>query len=131
MVYNELRKYLRAPPVVIGYLSRQSKHEGIKAQLYVLGYRLHYLPVLEATANDNQDRTRIDCLFLKDGKPVCGIEVDYSIKAASIRKLLQLDADVEKIIVSYGREAALSKAVYRHKAHLRDIKHFLLHPQSL
>ena len=128
MVFESLRGNLRSPPIIIGYLSRQSTHEGIKAQLYVLGYRLHFVPILEANGNNNQDRTRIDCLFIKDGHPICGIEVDYSIKAASIRKLLQLGADVEKIIISYGRQAACSKAVYRHRSHLQDIKHFLLHP---
>ena len=127
MILDDLRNNLRIPTLIKGYLSRQSKHEAIKAQLYILGYRLHFVPILEANGNKNQDKTRIDCLFLKDGNPVCGIEVDYSIKAKSIYKLLQLGSNVEKIIISYGREAACSKAVYRHKKHLKGIEHFLLH----
>jgi len=127
MVIDSLRQYIRIPPCILGYSSRLSKHEAIKAQLYVLAYRLKYTPVLESTPNNSHDLTRIDCLFLKDGKPVCGIEVDYSIKAKSISKLLQLGDGVEKIIISYGRLASCSKAVYRHKSHLKDIKHFILH----
>ncbi len=127
MVFENLRGYLRSPPLIHDYLSRLSKHEAIKAQLYVLGYKLHFIPILEANVNNKQDFTRIDCLFLKNGQPVCGIEVDYSIKAKSIQKLLQLGSGVEKIIISYGREAACSKAIYRHKAHLQDIKNFILH----
>jgi len=127
MVRDKLRAHLRTPVVLEGYSSRQSTHEAIKAQLYVLGYRLGLVPILEASGNNHADRTRIDCLLCKSGQPICGIEVDYSIKAASIRKLLQLGTDVEKIIISYGRQAARSKAVYRHKTHLKDIKHFILY----
>ncbi len=128
MIYDSLRGYLRTPTIVPNYSSGQSTHEAIKAQLYVLGYRLGFTPILEGNGNDHKDNTRIDCLILKDRKPICGIEIDYSIKAASIRKLCQLAPGVEKIIISYGSEAARSKAIYRHKQHLKDIKHFILYP---
>ena len=84
MIYEKLREHLRAPILVKDYLSRLSTHEAIKAQLYVLGYRFHLLPILEANVNNHEDTTRIDCLFLQNGLPVCGIEGDYSIKRKSI-----------------------------------------------
>ena len=128
MIYEELENHLRQPDWIEGYFSRASTHEGIKAQLYILSYQLHLIPILEGNGNNQKDRTRIDCLFFKDDQLICGIEIDYSIKRASIHKLLQLGFGVEKIIISYGREAACSKAIYRHKAHLGDIKQFILHP---
>ena len=128
MIFEQLRENLRTPYIPSGFSSRLSMHEAIKAQLYVLGFRLHLIPVLEASCNHNADLSRIDCLFLNGNNVICGIEVDYSIKAKSIKKLCQFESEVEKIIISYGREAARSKAVYRHKEHLVDIKHFILYP---
>lgn len=128
MVYEHLREYLRTPVWVPGYATKLTTHEGIKAQLYILGFRLHLVPILEGNGNNGQDRTRIDCLLLKDRKAICAIEIDYSIKGASIRKLHSLGLGVEKIIISYGKQAAREKAIYRHKEHLRDIKQFFLYP---
>ena len=127
MIFESLRNHIRVPVWKPNYSSKLSTHEAVKAQLYVLGYRLHLTPILEANGNNNKDRTRIDCLFLKDEQLVCGIEVDYSIKKRSIQKLSQLGSSVEKIIISYGKEVACSKAVYRHKSHLGDIKQFFLY----
>jgi hypothetical protein len=107
---------------------KQSTHEAIKAQLYVLGFRLGYISVLEANGTNGKDRKRIDCVFVKNGKIACAIEIDNSLKVNSINKLHQLSDDVEKIIISYGRQAARSKAIYRHKDKLNGIKHFILYP---
>jgi len=130
MVFEKLRNHLKIPYLVNGYLSRRSTHEALKAQLYVLGFKLSCIPILEANLNDNKDKTRMDCLFVKNGNPVCGIEIDYSLNVKSIFKLLQLGSDVEKIIISYGRKAARRKAVYRHKGHLQDIKNYILYSEE-
>jgi hypothetical protein len=128
MVYEQLRQYLRTPVIVQWVSMKQSTHEAIKAQLYVLGFRLGYISVLEANGNNGKDRKRIDCAFVKNGKIACAIEIDNSLKMNSINKLHQLSDDVEKIIISYGRQAARSKALYRHKDKLNGIKHFILYP---
>lgn len=125
MIFEKLGKYVRQPVCVTGFSSRLSIHEAIKAQLYVLGYRLHYLPILEATT-DTTTLNRIDCIYVKNIAIICAIEIDYSIKRKSIDKLLKLSPGVEKIIISYGRRESAWRAVSRHRNSLSEIKHYIL-----
>ena len=122
MIYEKLAGYLRKPYEDDIYSSRLSTHEAIKAQLYVLGYKEGLKPVLEANCDG-----RIDCIYLRGSEPVCGLEVDYSIKKKSIRKLNRLPGDYcEKIIVSYGPIAVLWRAKSRNRGTFNNIRIFKL-----
>ena len=124
MVYEQLNGYIRQPAFIQGLTSRLSIHEAIKSQLYVLGYRLGYLPILEAST-DKIGQKRHDCVFVSGETVVCAFEIDYSIKLKSIQKLNTLGAGVEKIIISYGRNDAISKAKFRHAAEA-GFKHYVI-----
>lgn len=78
-------------------------HEAIKAQLYVLAYKLQYIPILEARVVVSAERDgRIDCLFVKyDSTPACAIEVESSVRTKSVTKLIALRDVEERIIISF------------------------------
>jgi len=121
MIYEKLGSYLRKVYVDGFYSSRISIHEGIKAQVYVLGYRELLHPILEADVKIG----RIDCIFLKGDTPVCAIEVDNSIKQKSIEKLKSLPESTEKIIIAYcSSDSTYNKALSRHKGNLNGIRVF-------
>jgi hypothetical protein len=104
-VFAELSGYLRVPFYSGVFSSRQTTHDGIKLQLYVLGYRLGYIPILEAVIDlGNESRSgRMDCLFLdRSRNVVCGIEIDASYRKKSVAKLRALPWDAEKIIIAFG-----------------------------
>lgn len=101
-VFEQLPSRLRFPVYSMSYSSSQSIHEAIKAQLYVMGFALHYQPILEATIGLPARGGRIDCVFLDRGEAVCGFEVDSADRKKSIDKLCALPRDAEKIIISFG-----------------------------
>ncbi len=122
MFYELLGEHLRKVYTDDLYSSRRSIHEGLKAQLYVTGYRAGLKPILEARVKDGF----IDCLLL-DGKgnTVVAIEVDHGIKKKSIKKLNSLSQDVEKILVSYCADKfTYYRAKTRRKSELGSIKVF-------
>lgn len=121
MIYEKLDSYLREVYTDELYTSRISIHEALKAQLYVFGFREKLLPILEADVKIG----RIDCLLLRGKKPICAIEIDYSIKQRSIEKLRLLPRDTEKIILSYcSANSTYRRALSRHKGDLDDIRIF-------
>lgn len=106
---------LRRPFYDPSWSTRHSSHEAVKAQLYVLGFRWGYLPVLEARALGRLENGRIDCMFLdaQSRDVVCAIEVDGSAREKSLVKLLALGDGIEKIIVSFGSASSWRKMVER------------------
>jgi len=131
-VYEELTGSLREPFYCSPYSNPSSKRCAIKAQLYVLGWKLGFRPVLDARVYVDFRDDQIDCLFL-DVAPrvpriVCGFEVSATAQQKSLDRLLTLWEDAEKIIISFGQDAAWRKMESRRKSFLRpdieDIKLF-------
>jgi hypothetical protein len=111
-VYDELGQYLRIPYYSPDYSSRNSRHEALKAQLYVLGFRLGYRPVLESRIKFDGKHCCVDCLFVTtQGAAVCGIEIDRGAKDKSLAKLRSLPSGVEKIILSFGSDDSWRRGV--------------------
>ncbi len=130
MVIDEIVSYLRNVYLFERYSTRLSLHEGVKAQLYVLGFKLHLQPIMEARVGIGMKR--VDCLFLdKENNPVCAIEIDGSIKLNSIKKLRSLPDAVEKIVISTGKLGAHQKAYYRNKQLLTNINLFHIQSKSI
>lgn len=118
----ELGDYLRNPPIIKGVSTDAAYHEGLKAQLYVYGFKEGYWPVLEATPEGFDKRRRIDCVFCdkKTKKIIVAIELDRYIKKRSLEKLISLDSSIQKIIVSYGRR---NNAYYKARQRTKDLRY--------
>ena len=115
-VYETLAGYLRPPYYHPVYSSRHSRHEAIKAQLYVLGFKLGYLSVLEAAVCGDVRNGEIDCLFVNKydvNRVVCAFEIDGSLRDKSSVKLLTLPEHTEKIVISFGSPSSWDKMVSR------------------
>jgi hypothetical protein len=115
-VYESLESYLRSPYYNPVYSSRHSRHEAIKAQLYVLGFKLGYLSILEASICGDVRNGRIDCIFVDRGdvnRVVCAFEIDGSLRDKSSVKLLTLPEYTEKIVISFGSVSSWDKMVSR------------------
>lgn len=129
-VYDELANYLRTPYYNKALSSRHSAHESVKAQLYVLGFKLGYRSVLEASVCNNARFGRIDCVFVdRNERIVCGIEIDGTVRGKSVAKLFTLPAVAEKIVIAFGTESAWEKMERRtgnDTMHLGDVKFFRL-----
>lgn len=130
-IYDELAGYLRTPFYSKAYSSRHSAHESVKAQLYVLGFKLGYRSILEAAVCGSVRIGQIDCIFVDGaGRVVCGIEVDGTVRSKSVAKLYTLPADAEKIVVAFGSDAAWGKMECRtgnDTMRFGDVRFFRLH----
>jgi len=109
-VFAELSSYLRKPYYVPSLSSRHSAHESVKAQLYVLGFKLGYRSVLEAKVCGSVRTGQIDCVYVdRLDNVVCAFEVDGSVRSRSVAKLFTLGPDVEKIVISFGTDDSWRK----------------------
>lgn len=88
------------------YGSTNSYHEIIKAKLCFIGIDEGLIAIPETEVDDPSSRSGkgyVDVVWFVDGYgPVCGFEIDCTIKKNSIRKLNKLH-DANKVIVSMGR----------------------------
>lgn len=112
-VFDKLGDYLRRPYYNPSFSSRQSGHEAVKSQLYVLAFKLGYRPILEAKVSGSPRNGRIDCVFVDalTRRVVCAFEVDGAVREKSLVKMLSLGEDVEKIVISFGSPDSWRKMV--------------------
>lgn len=100
-LYNFLKSRL-IPPKQTPFSCRNSIHDDIKCQLYLLAKELYLLPIPEGKWS-NLTKTRIDMLWIKDSEIYSAFEIDYSIKKNSIFKLTSIKAK-NKFVISIARK---------------------------
>jgi hypothetical protein len=121
MLAEELKEYLRTPPVVKKVATELSYHEGLKAQLYIFGFKHGYYPVLEASPTEIGTK-KISCAFCtKEGQVVIAIELNKYPRKESVIKLRMLPGATERIVVAYGgRKNSYVKAMLRREGELTE-----------
>jgi hypothetical protein len=114
MLADDLKTYLRTPPVVKHVATDSSYHEGLKAQLYVFGFKNGYYPVLNAL--------KLDCVLCdKLGAIKVAIALDRYPTKRSVTDLKALPKEVEKILITYGgRSNSYIKAMLRREHELTE-----------